>query len=132
MMVHGKIGDYEFMRSVEEPLGSLIHLNAKMQELFKQWHQLEQREETNPFIVRGGTAPAAFVGMARLFDDETYEEFRVQVRIAEAWAVAIFAQAAEVLEPRPELDGPINPYAVSLLPERWDEDGLFDGSGLAS
>jgi flavin-dependent dehydrogenase len=134
MMVHGKIGDYEFMRSVEEQLGSLFRLNAKMQELFKQWHQLEQREETNPFIVRaGGTLARGLVGMVRPFDDEGLrEELREQVRIGEAWAVAIFAQAAEVLEPRPDLDRPINPYAVSLLPERWDEDGLFDGPGLTA
>ena len=40
--------------------------------------------------------------------------------------------AGEVLEPRPDLDRPINPYAVSLLPERWEEDGLFAGPGLTA
>ena len=25
----------------------------------------------------------------------------------------------------------INPYAVSLAPDRWEADGLFDGGGLS-
>ena len=30
----------------------------------------------------------------------------------------------------PDENVPINPYAVSLQPERWEEDGLFSGEGL--
>ncbi|HTT28436.1 MAG TPA: hypothetical protein VMG37_08505, partial [Solirubrobacteraceae bacterium] len=45
--------------------------------------------------------------------------------------VLAFSRAAENLgAAAPDADVNINPYAVSLDPERWDADGLFDGSGM--
>jgi hypothetical protein len=49
----------------------------------------------------------------------------------EAMAVIIFHRAARNLgDAAPGEDRKINPYAVSLDPERWEEDGLFSGQGL--
>jgi hypothetical protein len=46
-------------------------------------------------------------------------------------AVLIFHKAAESLpDGPPDPDAKINPYAISLKPENWEKDGLFDGSGL--
>jgi flavin-dependent dehydrogenase len=134
LIVNDKIGDYEFMRSVEEETERLYRLNTNIQELVKQWHELEQREEENPLIAQAyGTVARALVSMVRPFDDSGLrDELREEVRIGEAWAVTLFAQAAEALDSRPDLDRPINPYAVSLRPERWEEDGLYDEPGLTA
>ena len=32
---------------------------------------------------------------------------------------------------RPDEDAKINPYAIGLDPDRWEADGLFDGSGVS-
>ena len=46
-------------------------------------------------------------------------------------AVAIFHHAAEaVLTEKPDPERPVNPYKVSMHPERWEEDGLYDEPGL--
>ena len=42
-----------------------------------------------------------------------------------------FNRAAQNLgDAAPAEDQKINPYAVSLDPERWEADGLLDGEGL--
>ena len=43
-----------------------------------------------------------------------------------------FHRAAQNLgDAAPGEDEKINPYAVSLDPERWEADGLFDGEGMS-
>jgi hypothetical protein len=44
--------------------------------------------------------------------------------------VWIFHKAAKNLPDPPDESVAINPFAVSLHPERWEEDGLFSGDGL--
>ena len=73
------------------------------------------------------------VDMAGGFDDDG-----VRARLAatadmmEAFAVLAFSRAAQNLgDAAPAEDVKINPYAVSLDPERWEADGLFDGSGMS-
>jgi hypothetical protein len=49
----------------------------------------------------------------------------------EAYAVLAFNRAAKNLgDDAPGEDVKINPYAVSLDPDRWDADGLLGGEGL--
>ncbi len=132
LMVKNRIGDYDFMKSVDEDLDRLYRLSTNMQELFKEWHELEQRDEENPLIRQApGTLVRGLLGLVRPMDDsELREDIREQVRVAEAWAVTLFVTAAESLGEPPDLDRPINPYAVSLRPERWEQDGLYDEPGL--
>ena len=48
----------------------------------------------------------------------------------EAFAVLAFHRAAQDLgDAAPGEDEKINPYAVSLDPDRWEADGLLDGDG---
>jgi flavin-dependent dehydrogenase len=134
LMVRNKIGDYEFMKSVDGDLDRLYRLSMNMQEMFKQWHELEQRDEENPLIRQApGTLVRGLLGLVRPMDDSALQEdLREQVRIGEAWAVTLFATAAEALDEKPQLDRPINPYAVSLRPDRWEQDGLYDEPGLTA
>jgi hypothetical protein len=107
-----------------------------MQELFKQWHEVEQRDEEIPEeaplskLIR----PMMFAAFAELVrpvdDDELREEISEQVPRAEALAVVIFGQAVEALDQRPDFERPINAYAVGLRPERWEADGLYAEPGV--
>src|SRR4029450_314433 len=64
-------------------------------------------------------------------DDELREEIRHDREAAEGMAVAIFHHAAEaVLSETPDPERPVNPYKVSMHPERWEEDGLYEEPGL--
>ncbi len=137
LFVKNKYGDYEFMKSVHEDVERLYRLDMNMQELFKQWHELERRDEEipeeAPFAKQ--IRPMMFGAFADLVrpvdDDELREEISQQVPRSEALAVVIFGQAAEALDERPDFERPINPYAVSLRPERWDADGLYAEPGVS-
>jgi hypothetical protein len=62
-------------------------------------------------------------------DDEAVRaELHAQVGNAEEIAVDVFRTAVRMALPDQQLpeDRPINPYVVSLEPERWEKDGLFD------
>jgi hypothetical protein len=51
--------------------------------------------------------------------------------LLEAYAVLAFNRGAQNLgDAAPGEDEKINPYAVSLDPERWEADGLFNGQGM--
>jgi hypothetical protein len=52
--------------------------------------------------------------------------------LMEAYAVLAFHRAATNLaDAAPGADEKINPYAASLDPDRWEADGLFNGSGMS-
>ena len=44
---------------------------------------------------------------------------------------SISCAATNLGDAAPGEDVKINPYAVSLDPDRWEADGLFDGSGMS-
>ena len=55
----------------------------------------------------------------------------VRRHVLTAYAVLAFYRAAQNLgDAAPGEDEKINPYAISLDPERWEADGLFIGQGL--
>ena len=60
-------------------------------------------------------------------DDAIRAELREHLRKTEDTAVDIFRFAARSLpDGAPPDDQPINPYAVSLEPEEWESDGLYE------
>jgi len=134
LFVKNKLTDYEFMKAIDEDLDRLYQLNNNIQKLFREWHELEQRPDSNTFL--GGTALGtqvdSFLGLVKDFDDAQLQaEMAKRVRVAEGWAVAMFDQAATTaLGERPDPQRRINPYAVGLRPERWAQDGMFDEPGL--
>jgi hypothetical protein len=84
--------------------------------------------------------PAKFPGLfdrhhdllSRFDDDQLKERLAANADILEACAVIVFHRAARNLgDAAPGEDQKINPYAISLDPDRWSADGLFDGSGLS-
>jgi hypothetical protein len=102
--------------------------------MYREWNVLEDREWRRA-IVPTQAFPGMFqrhVDMAGGFDDDTVrDKLRATADTMEAFAVLAFSRAAINLgDAAPAEDEKINPYAVSLNPERWEADGLFDGSGL--
>ena len=132
--VHGVWHDPEFMAEVREDLVRGHKLNARMQEFFREWNAIDDREAEGRHV-----SPVAFPGLVqRHLDLETpmdreavKKRIPENVEFMEAVAVVYFHKAAENLpDGAPAEDTTINPYAISLDPSRWEDDGLFDGTGL--
>ena len=107
----------------------MIPLLSHMQDLFREWHQLDQRQ-------RGSLEPAP-AGHA---EDERqlelsvpfeYEAFKKQAlenrQRLQAWAICISTRRPAPATP-PDPERRVNALAVSLHPESWEEDGLYTTS----
>lgn len=134
LFVKNKFTDYEFLKRVHDDIERLYALNDRVQQIFRDWHLLEQ-------VVTDGPANAykaakairdSHTALVLDYDDELASAIESEVRIAEALAVGIFHRAARALDGRPGLapETPVNPYAVSLRPDNWQADGLFTGDTL--
>ena len=125
--------DLEFMKESADDYERAVKLTERMQELFRQWHALDGREWHNSFVTLFPYLLQSSDELNHEFDDEALRAKRaLDLEALEAFAVMTFEKAARLL-PGERLDRKraINPYAVSLQPERWEEDGLFDDSGIS-
>jgi flavin-dependent dehydrogenase len=132
--IHGVWHDPAFYASVRDTLERAHRLNERMQELFRQWHAIEDRE------VEGRYVPLVTFGALakrKVMLDGPHEPDAVRAMLAETAdtmegvAVAIFHRArAELADGEIDDVQPVNPYAVGLDPGRWEADGLFDASGI--
>ena len=123
----GRLCDLELLARAAQDLQRVNHLNARMQALFREWDAIDCPVVEARFIDVLG------VDLMRrlhydLIDppagDELVARFSRNLRSLEALAVAIFREAARNLPDAPT--GPVNPYSVSLNPDAWRQDGLFD------
>jgi hypothetical protein len=102
--------------------------------MYREWNELESREWRRA-IVPTQDFPAMFQrhkDMVAGFDDEQLiARMAENADLLEAYAILAFNRAAQNLgDAAPDEDTKINPYAISLDPDRWEADGLFDGSGM--
>jgi flavin-dependent dehydrogenase len=133
--VHGKLAKREDIERFGEIADIVLPLVPRMQQLFKDWHALDQTpyegvsvlsQRFEPYI----WAQEEFAEPGEI--DELVERARRKTETIKALAVYIFHMAAKHLgDAAPDADTPINPYAISLQPERWEEDGLFSGDGIS-
>jgi hypothetical protein len=134
LFFHRKLTDRPLMEAVRPDIERTWAINKQLEALFRQWHDLEEREYLRAMIQPQGF-PAMFERhkdmLAGYDDDQIKARLRETADIMEAMAVIIFHRAARNLgDAAPGEDKKINPYAVSLDPERWEQDGLFSGKGL--
>ena len=124
----------DFMAEVREDLLRGHELNARVQEFFREWHAIDDREAENRHV-----NPVAFPGLVgrhldleQPMDREAVKaRMKENVEFMEAVAVAFFHKAAERLpDGDPVADRAINPYAITLDPGRWEADGLFEGQTM--
>jgi flavin-dependent dehydrogenase len=134
--LNGKLTDMQFTQAVLPHLVMFFQVTGRMQELFKQWHPLVT-PEPRPGFVATNNISLVHEKHTRLDtpvgnDEELLAMFAENVQFLRALAVLIFHQALQSLpEHTIDEDQNINPLAISLDPQRWEADGLFDGSGLS-
>ena len=128
--VHGKMAKMEDIQKFSEIAETVLPMLPRMQELFRDWHAIDNTRYEGVSVLPKNLEPYIWaqeeIGMAG-DDDELLERARRKVKTIRALVVWIFHMAAKHLPEPPDENVAINPMAVSLHPERWDEDGLFSG-----
>jgi flavin-dependent dehydrogenase len=126
--------DFEFIASIQAELDQLKLLDGRVHDFFLEWDKHDHRMWRDGFA---GHAALQFVrdlgdGLEANLDGEPLRaQIRANLRQCEAIAAEMFRRAAEPVSPVPD-ETPINPYAISLDPARWDADGLFTGDCLVA
>jgi 2-polyprenyl-6-methoxyphenol hydroxylase-like FAD-dependent oxidoreductase len=141
LFYEGKLCDPTFLAKVKDDMDRFIRLVPVVEQLIRDWHPLERASADGVLIrpvevaamrhVMGGLIESREQG-GNAFDDETLATTVAdRVRMLEAVAVVFFAEAVAQL-PDQELpaDARIDPYAISLQPDRWEADRVFGGEGL--
>jgi flavin-dependent dehydrogenase len=132
---YDKYTDLEFTQSVVEHLGNALRLSATVQQMFRDWHALGQPDNPTGVHAVTSTFPAMWDRLkelkAGLDEDTLRDRYRTNVGILEGMAVVYFHKACRRLPDGPPDPGRrVDPYAVSVHPERWEKDGLFSDDGL--
>ncbi len=131
---NGRLTDRGFAAATRQELGRVYTLSHRMEDLFRDWHALGSHEWSPRFITNHGFEAFRQIQRELHADFDAaglVDRYRENRRLLEAIAVVLFHRAAERLGERLADDQPINPRAISLHRERWEGDGLFDGSGLS-
>jgi flavin-dependent dehydrogenase len=128
-IMHDKITDLAVLASVEEETNRAVKLLRVVQGFLKDWYHLVGNEHRTDYFIPVFTHPWSDSLLRGLQEEWTDEEFTQRFRDAlaglEATACEIFWQAVQALPDPPERR-PIDAYAISMDPSRWEADGLFD------
>jgi flavin-dependent dehydrogenase len=129
----GRLIDQGFLQRFGPDLLKGTQLMARMAELFKRWNTLAPAEEEPGFVnITRSPLMEHLDDLGLDLDEEAMaRKFQEKTRFLEALAVQIFAEAVGSMpNVRVDEQTPIDPYAISLDPARWEEDGLLGGSGV--
>jgi flavin-dependent dehydrogenase len=142
LFYEGKLGDADFLAQVAGEMDRLFRLIPRVEAMLRRWYELDQRGWSQPALVKppefeamreivGDLRASHERGPGGVTDPELKAKIGEMIQLLEAAAVVTFHEAAKSL-PEHEVDpeAKINPHAVSLLPHRWEIDGLYDDSGL--
>lgn len=132
---YGKLTDLEYMAEVAGDIDRGRRLTERISQLFRDWGTLARQHDWSGIFINGLAFPAMGLRHVELgagLDEATLRaRFEENSDLLEAIAVVIFHKAAQRLPSGgPGAEEKINPYAISLDPDQWQADGLFDGSGL--
>jgi flavin-dependent dehydrogenase len=133
LFLHDKMTDLDELSLVVDQFETIIPLLERMQVLFRQWHQIDQRkfEDTSVLTKHFQVMIDRQRDLTRPFAGEEFEaRAKENIVLLKALAVYIFHQAAQHLPDPPDPTRPINPLAVGLDPEKWAEEGLFADDGM--
>ena len=133
LLVNGKLTDFEFMATVDSDLDRGYRLNLRMQRFLHEWNELDRRPAEGVAIEMFRAKPFidSLLGLGVEHDEDSLRAAMASnADMAEATAVRFFHKAASRLSLPVDEDRPVNPYAIGLDPERWEQDGLFDPPGL--
>ena len=131
LFYRGKFSDMEYLASVLPDIANMSDLQLRAQTLVRDWTALDKQTYSDTFIEGRGGVGVQFLSelLVDLERPKTDEELSAQIsqnlRLLEGALIRVFRQAAQLVGGVDDARA-INPYAVSLKPERWDDDGLFD------
>jgi flavin-dependent dehydrogenase len=133
MFLHEKMTDLDVLAEVVDQFQTVIPLLARVQELFRDWHQLDQRKwegvsilskEFTPMIERQRE-------LSEPFEDEAFAKRAIEnIQLLKALAIWLFYKAAANLPEPPDPEARINALGISLHPEKWEEEGLISDDGM--
>ena len=132
---HGKMTDLEFMGRVLPQFPRGGNLAQRVSALFADWGQMEPtRPEWRDAhaIFEKFPAQQLLRNLAGEYDDDTLaRKVEEGIDLYEACAVLVFHAVVQRL-PDVEVDEntKVNPAALSAHPDRWEEEGLFNGEGM--
>jgi flavin-dependent dehydrogenase len=134
LFFHRKLTDLDVMAAVRPDVERMWSIITRLEPMYREWNELEQREWRRA-MVPSSAFPAMFDrhrDMIAGFDDEALKaRAAANADLLEAYAVLAFNRAAQNLgDAATGEDVKINPYAVSLDPERWEADGMLGGEGM--
>lgn len=130
---HDRMRKPEDIEKLREVLVDAIEMLPMMQQLFRDWNELDQRHFEGVSVLPKQLTPyiEAQRDMARpAAGDEVFEFSRKNVEYLKALAVWIFHKATKSLPEQPDENRPINPKALSLHPERWEQE-LYSDDGIS-
>jgi flavin-dependent dehydrogenase len=136
-----RIAEVPFNQELRAELDRLFDLIARVEPMFRAWHRLQPEERRNGFVFPVTFQPLLGLmnvlvqqrdpSSPRLDDDALLARMRESVAMMEGSAVVLFHHAAAALPGGgPGPTARVNPYAISLDPERWEADGLVSDDGL--
>jgi flavin-dependent dehydrogenase len=133
--IQGKLTDLDFPKLVQGDVRRIYATGARIEDLFRDWHKLGQREWEDAFIANK-TFPAFWemhLDMGRELDDDALKKrIAENADVLEAVAVVIFHKALEMLSDHTiDADTKIKPQAIGLDPDRWERDGLMNEDGIS-
>jgi hypothetical protein len=136
LFVHGKSTDLETLGMLDDESERATKLLRVMESFFVDWHRAvgDDSSKTDYYVPFCGhdfmQRTHAYLN-ERPADEEFIRDFRAKLASLEQLATEIFWMAVQDL-PDPPQRRPIDPYAISFDPARWEADGLFDVSQTAT
>jgi hypothetical protein len=133
LYLHGKMTELEDLGDVIDVFETAIPLLGRMQEMYRDWHQLDQREFDGVSVLSTGFEQFIRVqhDLGIPYElDTMIERAQDNVEMMKAVAVWTFHMGAKHLPDPPDPARAINPLAVSLKPDQWEADGLFSEDGM--
>ena len=135
LFFHDKYTDVDFMADVRPDLERIWGVTRAQEAMYREWNAIES-EEWRRAMVPTSAFPAMFerhTDMVAGYDDETLKQkIASTADLLEAYGVLAFHRACAGLpDGAPDEDQKINPYVVSLKPDQWEADGLFNGDGMS-
>jgi flavin-dependent dehydrogenase len=130
--LHDKLRTPEDIKAMGEVLEDAIAMVPVMQQLFRDWHALENTQFEGVSVLPRQLAP--YIQAQRDMADpstDAFENARKNTQYLKALAVYIFHRAARNLPEPPDESRPINSLAISLHPDRWEQDGLYADDGIS-
>jgi flavin-dependent dehydrogenase len=133
LFLHDKLTDLDELGQVVDHFETIIPLLGTIQDFCRDWSQVDKRkfEGISVFTETFDMMAEQQRNLTKPFDGEEFRARVVQnVEILKAMGVFIFHLGARWLPEPPDPERAINPLNMSMHPDRWEADGLFDENGM--